>query len=130
MTINLIEHIPFANVMGIEITKSEKDLVEGKLVVTRDLCTTGKIMHGGATMAYADTLGAIGAFMNLPEGAKSTTTIESKTNFLAGAPEGSTVFGCCTPIHIGRRMSVWQTELTLDGGKKVAVITQSQLVLS
>jgi len=83
--INLLDHMPFANVLGIEVTESAKDRVVGRLEVNKTLCTTGKIMHGGAVMAFADTLGAIGAFLNLPEGAKATTTIESKTNFLGAA---------------------------------------------
>ena len=81
-------------------------------------------------MAFADTLGAIGAFMNLPEGAKATTTIESKTNFLGSAPEASVVLGVCTPVHVGRRTSVWQTRLTREDDKPVALVTQSQMVLN
>ena len=86
-------------------------------------------MHGGAIMSVADTLGAIGAFLNLPDGAKATTTIESKTNFLGAAPLGSEVTATATPVHIGGRTSVWQTRLTNDKGKPVALVTQTQLVL-
>jgi 1,4-dihydroxy-2-naphthoyl-CoA hydrolase len=128
--INLLDHMPFANVLGIEVTESAKDRVVGRLEVNKTLCTTGKIMHGGAVMAFADTLGAIGAFLNLPEGAKATTTIESKTNFLGAAKLGSWVHGETTPVHIGRRTSVWQTKLTLDDGKSVALVTQTQMVLT
>ena len=130
MAINLLEYMPFANTLGIEVTAAEKTRIEGKLTVTETVCTTGKIMHGGAIMAFADTLGAIGAFMNLPEGAKATTTIESKTNFLGGAALGAVVVGVCTPVHVGRRTSVWQTKLTTEDGKNVALVTQSQMVLS
>lgn len=130
MAINLLDYMPFANTLGIEVTSAEKEKIQGRLTVTEAVCTTGKIMHGGALMAYADTLGAIGAFMNLPEGAKATTTIESKTNFLGGAALGSVVVGVCTPVHIGRRTSVWQTKLTTEDGKNVALVTQSQMVLS
>ena len=79
-------------------------------------------------MAFADTLGAIGAFHHLPPGA-GTTTIESKTNFLAPAKEGSTVLGESTPLHVGRRSSVWQTRLSREDGKLLALVTQTQMVL-
>ena len=128
--INLVDYMPFAQQLGIEIIEATKDKVTAKLTVVESICTTGKIMHGGAVMAYADTLGAIGAFLNLPEGAKSTTTIESKTNFLGAAKLGVTVIGECTPVHVGRRTSVWQTKLSLEDGKSVALITQSQMVLT
>ena len=80
--------MPFSRLMGVEVVSAEQDRIVGTLVVRPDLCTSGKIMHGGAIMAFADALGAIGAFMNLPEGANGTTTIESKTNFLGAATEG------------------------------------------
>lgn len=80
-------------------------------------------------MAFADALGAIGAFLNLPEGAKGTTTIESKTNFLAAAPQGEKVTAIATPVSIGRRLSVWQTHITRSDGKAVALVTQTQMVL-
>ena len=129
--IDLLDYMPFANTLGITIDSAEKDKIVGRLTVKREICTTGKIMHGGAVMAFADTLGAVGAFMNLPEGAKATTTIESKTNFLGPAPMDSEVIGVCTPVHVGRRTSVWQTRLErAEDGKAVALITQSQMVLS
>ncbi len=132
--INLIDYMPFANTLGIEIEEATPERVVGTLVVDEKICTTGKIMHGGALMAFADTLGAVGAFLNLPEGAKASTTIESKTNFLGPAPRSSTVQGECTPMHIGRRTSVWQTRLVrrADTGddKLVAIVTQTQMVLS
>ena len=124
-----VDMMPFANLMGMTITSAEPGSVKGELTVTESLCTTGKRLHGGAVMAMADTLGAIGAYLNLPEESRSTTTIESKTNFLRGAPLGSRVLGETVPIHVGRRMSVWQTTLSNDEGKTVAVITQTQMVL-
>ena len=130
MAINLLEYMPFANTLGIEVTESTNERIVGHLTVTAELCTTGKIMHGGAIMAFADTLGAIGAFLNLPEGAKATTTIESKTNFLGAAALGSVVEAVTTPIHLGRRTSVWQTRLSLPDGKAVALVTQTQMVLT
>ncbi|HEY5338756.1 MAG TPA: PaaI family thioesterase [Rhizomicrobium sp.] len=119
---------PLATTLGIEITDATKDRVVGRLVVRPEICTSGHILHGGAIMAFADTLGATGAFLNLPDGA-GTTTIESKTNFISGAKEGSTVTAESTPVHVGRRTSVWTTKITREDGKLVAVVTQSQMVL-
>ena len=130
MTIDLLEYMPFAKTLGLSIEVAEKDRIVGNITVSEEICTTGKIMHGGAIMAFADTLGAIGAFMNLPEGAKATTTIDSKTNFLGAAPKGTEVRGECTPVHVGRRTSVWQTRLTGADGKAVALVTQTQMVLT
>ncbi len=126
---NIVEFMPFAQGMGIEIESAEKDRVRATLEVQESVCTTGRIMHGGAIMAFADTLGAVGAFLNLPEGKKATTTIESKTNFLGAAPLGATVIGEATPVHVGRRTSVWQTKISTGEGKAVALVTQTQLVL-
>ena len=80
-------------------------------------------------MTIADSLGAIGAYMNIPEEAKATTTIESKTNFMRAAPLDSKVIAECIPLHVGRRTSVWQTTLRNEEGKTIAVVTQSQMVL-
>ncbi len=129
MTENLADLMPFSKLMGIQITEATKEKVSGSLTVRPDLCTTNNIMHGGAMMAFADTMGAIAASFNLPEGANGTTTIESKTNFLRAAPEGATITAVTTPVNVGRRLSVWQTKLMREDGKPVAVITQSQMVL-
>src|SRR4051812_42600788 len=91
---------PFSALMGVEIIERGKDRVLGKLVVRDELCTAGGILHGGPYMAFADTLGAVGAVMNLGEG-QWTTTLESKTNFFRGAPAGSTITGEATPLHVG-----------------------------
>ena len=99
------------------------------LLIRPELCTAGGILHGGAVMAFADALGAVGAFLTLPEGAKGTTTIESKTNFLGAAPEGATVRGEATPVKIGRTLSVWQTRIDTLDGRQVALVTQTQMVL-
>jgi len=119
---------PFPALMGVEILSAARERVTARLLVRPDLCTSGRILHGGAIMAFADTLGAIGAFLNLPEGA-GTTTVESKTNFFSSAKEGETVTGETTPLHVGRRTSVWQTRLSRADGKLVALVTQTQLVL-
>lgn len=122
--------IPFAKTMGVEIVEASRDRVVGKLLVRPDLCTTGGTLHGGAVMAFADSLGAIGAYLSLPEGAKGTTTIESKTNFLGAAKTGTTVTAEATPVHSGKRTGVWQTKITGEDGKAVALVVQTQLVLS
>ena len=120
---------PFPRLMGVEILEASKERVRGRLTVRADLCTSGHILHGGAIMAFADTLGATGAFLNLPAGA-GTTTMESKTNFIGAAREGTTVEAETTPIHVGRRSSVWQTKITREDGKLVAIVTQTQMVLT
>ena len=120
MTALVPDMMPFSSSLGLNMIQSEKAGVVAELVVNEALCTTGRIMHGGAVMAVADTLGAIGAFLNLPEGHKTTTTIESKTNFLRSAPRDSKVVAECLPLHVGRRMSVWQTTLRNEEGKSIA----------
>jgi len=120
---------PFPSLMGVEILEATKDRVKARLLVRPDLCTSGNILHGGAIMAFADTLGATGAFLNLPDGA-GTTTMESKTNFIGAAKEGTTVEAEATPVHVGRRSSVWQTRITRADGKLVAIVTQTQMVLT
>ena len=121
--------LPFAKLMGVEFTEATKDRVVGRLLVRDDLCTAGGILHGGAVMAFADSLGAVGAFLNLPAGAR-TTTLESKTNFLGAAKAGTTVTGVATPVHIGGRTSVWQTRIEGEDGKPVGLVTQTQMVLA
>jgi 1,4-dihydroxy-2-naphthoyl-CoA hydrolase len=118
----------FSDLIGIELSEVAPERVAARLTVRDELCTTGKVLHGGAIMAFADTLGAIGTFVNLPQGAR-TTTIESKTNFLGAAPLGARVLGESTPVHRGRTTMVWQTRITLETGKLVALVTQTQMVL-
>lgn len=120
--------MPFSDLMGLEIVERSKDRVRGRLTVREDLCTAGGILHGGAYMAFADALGATGAVMNLAEGTR-TTTLESKTNFLGGAPVGSVVEGEATPLHVGRRSSVWQTRITSAEGKLLCLVTQTQMTI-
>ena len=126
---NPADAMPFSKLMGVTITAASPEGVEGEIPVRDALCTAGAIMHGGAIRAFADALGAVGAVACLPEGAKGTTTIESKTNFLGAAPAGSLVKGRAVPLKTGRRMSVWQTTITTAEGKDVAVVIQTQLVL-
>ena len=119
---------PLSRWMGITVTVAEPERVIAELTIREDLCTAGEIAHGGAIMAFADTLGGVGTFLNLPEGA-GTTTIESKTNFIAAAPVGTRVTAEATPLHRGRRTMVWQTRITTAEGRLVALVTQTQLVL-
>ena len=121
--------MPFSKLMGVEVTAAGPEGVEGMLLVREDLCTAGGILHGGAIMAFADCLGAVGAFLTLPEGANGTTTIESKTNFLGAGPVGSVLVGEAVPVKIGKRLSVWQTRIRTEEGAEVALVTQTQMVL-
>jgi len=121
--------LPFAELMGVTFVEAERDRVVARMLVRPDLCTLHHTIHGGAVMAFADSLGAAATVLNLPEDAKGTTTIESKTNFIGGAKEGATVIAIATPIHRGRRTQVWQTRLETEEGKLVAMVTQTQMVL-
>ena len=120
---------PLARLIGVEIIEATKAKVVGRLEVRPEICTTFDTLHGGAIMAFADTLGATGAFLNLPPGA-GTTTLESKTNFIGSAKVGSTVTGESLPVHVGKSTSVWTTRIARDDGKLVAVVTQTQIVLT
>tara|TARA_R110002072_G_scaffold2252_2_gene18572 strand:- start:32441 stop:32833 length:393 start_codon:yes stop_codon:yes gene_type:complete len=125
----IVDAMPLATLLGVKILSAEKEKVVGQIIVRPELCTTNKILHGGSIMAFADTLGAAAAFLNLPQGALGTTTIESKTNFLNAAPIGQTITATCVPIKVGSRLSVWSTELVREDGKPVALVSQTQLVL-
>jgi 1,4-dihydroxy-2-naphthoyl-CoA hydrolase len=120
--------MPLAKLLGIEFVSAAPEKVVARLKVRDELCTIPAVMHGGAVMAFADSLGGCATVLNLNEGAW-TTTIESKTNFIGPAPVGTTVTGECTPVHRGKRTMVWQTRITTAEGKLVAVVTQTQMVL-
>ena len=122
------EMLPFAELLGIEFVSVSPEKIVAAMTVRKDLCTRPAVLHGGALMAFADTLGATGTILNLKEGAW-TTTIESKTNFIAPAPVGSRLTGEATPVHRGRRTMIWQTRVTTAEGQLVALVTQTQLVL-
>ena len=123
-----LDPLPFARLMGVSIVSVAPDLVIGELKVREDLCTRPNVLHGGATMAFADTIGAVATVANLKEG-ESTTTIESKTNFFAAIPLGDIARAECTPLHRGRTTMVWQTKITRGDGKLAAIVTQTQMVL-
>ena len=116
------------DLLGIEFTRADADGIDAELFVKDELCTTPGVMHGGAIMAFADTLGAYGTVLNLPPGA-GTTTIESKTNFFSKAPSQAPVLGECRALHKGRRTMVWQTRVSRSDGRLVALVSQTQIVL-
>ncbi len=119
---------PFADFLGIKITHVSPERVEAELPVRRDLATVPDILHGGAIMAFADNVGAVGAVANLPKGAR-TATIESKTNFFAAIPVGETARAESTPLHLGRTTMVWQTKITRQDGRLCALVIQTQIVI-
>jgi uncharacterized protein (TIGR00369 family) len=118
----------FPDLMGLQLTEVTPEKVVATLEVRPDLCTTGGILHGGALMAFADTLGAVGTFVNLPPG-KGTTTVESSTKFIGAAKAGSTVTGESVALHRGKTTMVWQTSIRNPEGRLCALVTQTQLVL-
>ena len=120
---------PFAKYLGIEFTEATPEVVKAELLVRPELCTRGEIMHGGAVMSLADNLGGAATWINLAEGFY-TTTIESKTNFIAAIPVGQKALAECRAIHRGRTTMVWQTTIRREDGKTAAVVTQTQLVLA
>ncbi|AMN42538.1 PaaI family thioesterase [Rhodoplanes sp. Z2-YC6860] len=124
------EQPPFAEFMGMKITHVSPERVTAELAVTRNLTNRNGVMHGGAVMAFADNLGGTAATANLPASGGSTATIESKTNFFAGIPEGDVAKAECTPLHRGRTTTVWQTKITRGDGKLAAIVTQTQLMMS
>jgi len=116
------------DLLGIEFTDVTPEKVVARLAVRKDLCTLGDNLHGGAIMAFADTLGAVVAILNMPQGAR-TTTIESKTNFIGGAPLATRITGEAVALHKGRTTVVCQTTIRSEAGKLVALVTQTQLVI-
>ena len=118
----------FMKLIGFKLGDYSADKVEGFVEVRPDLSNRGGVMHGGAIMAMADTLGGAGTIANLAEGAR-TVTIESKTNFFAAIPVGDTARGEATPLHRGRTTMVWQTKITRSDGRLAALVTQTQLVI-
>jgi uncharacterized protein (TIGR00369 family) len=122
----LVEMIPFAALLGIELLEADPKRVRGRLPWEPTRTTTADVMHGGALMALADTCGGVCAYLNLPEGARGTATIESKTNFLRSIRDGAAT-ATTVPIHKGRTLIVLETEVTRDDGKLAAKVTQTQV---
>lgn len=117
----------FIDALGIRFVEVRKDRILAEMEARQEHTNGADVVHGGVYMAFADTLGARGAIMNLPEGAR-TSTLESKTNFLRGTGPGKLI-GEATPVHIGRTTQVWQTVVSDANGRKLAVVTQTQIVL-
>lgn len=118
----------FPGHMGVKLVAVSPDRVEATLLVRPELCTAGEILHGGAYMAFADALGAVGTVMSLSAGQRTTTT-DSSTKFIRGAKLGSTVRGESVALHRGRTTHVWQTSIYDEAGKLCAVVSQTQLVM-
>lgn len=125
---SVLEAMPFARELGIELVEAKPEEVRGRLQWSERLCTTGGVLHGGVLIALADSLGAICAFLNVPAGA-GTSTIESKTNFFRAVRDGH-VDATSRPLHVGRSTIVVQTDLTDASGRRVAQVTQTQAVLA
>jgi 1,4-dihydroxy-2-naphthoyl-CoA hydrolase len=121
--------LPFAELLRIDFVSAKPDRIVARMRVEPEHCTLGGIVHGGALMALADTMGGVGAFLNLDEKAAGTTTIESKTNFLGPARAGSVLVATAAPIHRGRRTQVWQTRIETEEGRPVALTIQTQLTM-
>jgi uncharacterized protein (TIGR00369 family) len=126
---NLAEIAPLAGTLGIEVVNDDPQEVRGSMDWGPEKCTANGILHGGALMAFADTLGGVCAFLNLPDGATTTATVESKTNFFRAVREGR-VEGIARPLHVGRSFIVVQTDLLDAEQRRVAQVTQTQAVLS
>ena len=124
---NMLDPV-FPGLMGVQVTDMAPDRVLATMLVRPDLCTSGGILHGGAYMAFADTLGAVGTVLNLPAG-KRTTTTDSSTKFIASAKVGTLATAECVALHRGRSTMVWQTTVRNADGKLCAVVTQTQLVI-
>lgn len=114
--------------LGVKLVSVSEGRVVAEMKVRADLCTTGGVLHGGAYMAFADTLGAVGTVMSLPQGARTTTT-DSSTKFIAAAKVDTVVTGESIALHRGRTTQVWQTSVRREDGKLCAVVTQTQLVI-
>ena len=124
----LVTAMPFAQELGVRVESAAAEEVRGSLDWAASRCTAGGVLHGGALMALADSVGAICAYLNLPEKA-TTATIESKTNFFRGVRDRR-VDAVARPLHVGRSSIVVQTELADADGKPVAIVIQTQAVLT
>ncbi len=128
LTAQVAAAAPFTAFLGIEMVSASPHEVRARLAWSERLCTAGGVLHGGALMGLADNVGGFCAFLNLPDTAGGTATIESKTNFFAAVREGH-VHAVSRPLHTGRRTIVVDTELFDDASRLVARVTQTQAVL-
>jgi 1,4-dihydroxy-2-naphthoyl-CoA hydrolase len=124
----LVAMMPFTAGLGVVLDAAQPDEVRGRLAWAPELCTTGGLLHGGALMALADSLGGICAYLNLPPGAHTATT-SSATVFTRAVRDGE-VTAVARPLHVGRTVIVVQTEVRDRAGRRVAQVTQTQAVLS
>jgi uncharacterized protein (TIGR00369 family) len=120
--------MPFAELLGLEIESATAEEVVGRMPWRNEITTGGGVVHGGALMAMADSIGAVCAFLNLPAGA-GTATISSSTNMLRAVREG-VVTGTARPLHVGRSVIAVRTDLQDDKGRLIAQVTQAQAVLA
>ncbi|WP_426165621.1 PaaI family thioesterase [Sandarakinorhabdus sp. DWP1-3-1] len=125
----VVQMVPFSAHLGFDLEVCEREKVVVSVLLRAEYCTAGGTAHGGFLMTLADFAGAAGAMQVLPEGAKGTTTIDSKTNMIGAAPVGSRLVATSTLVHAGRRTSVWTTRVETDGGKLISLTTQTQMVL-
>jgi 1,4-dihydroxy-2-naphthoyl-CoA hydrolase len=124
-----INIMPFARLMGVRVVEAAPNRVVAEMPVREDFCTVNSVLHGGAVMAFADSVGALATVLNLPPGA-GTTTVESKTNFVGAIKAGDIARAECSPVHVGRTTMVWQTRILRGDGKLAALVTQTQMVLA
>lgn len=120
----------YPDLLGIKFIDASPDEIRAEIQGRPELCTIPGMIHGGVVMSFADTLGAVATVLNLPSGAKGTTTIESKTNFFRKIDAAKTFTAVCTPLHKGKTTMVWQTRVFDADGKLAAIVTQTQMVLS
>jgi uncharacterized protein (TIGR00369 family) len=118
-----------SDLLGVRVVEAAADRVVAELTYRSELTTVGGSLHGGTLMAFADTIGAVATVLNLPPGAAGTTTLESKTNFMAAGRPG-VIRAECTPLHRGKRTMVWQTRVTDESGRLLSLTTQTQMVLT
>jgi uncharacterized protein (TIGR00369 family) len=122
------EPAPFVKLMGVKILQRSPECSESELFIREDLCNRRGVIHGGALMGWADTMGGMTASAALARDQR-TATIESKTNFFAPIPKGDTAHAVCKPLHSGRTTIVLQTNITRGDGRLAAIVTQTQIVL-
>jgi uncharacterized protein (TIGR00369 family) len=127
-TSRIREMMPFCATLGVRAQIYKAESVALSLDWEPSLCTSGGILHGGVVMALADSAGGACAFLNLPDGATGTVSIESKTNFLGAVKQG-TVTATAVPLHRGGSTVVVETSVRDEMGRLVAKVTQTQMVL-
>jgi uncharacterized protein (TIGR00369 family) len=125
----IVRMVPFSAHLGFELVRCDAACVVVEVMLKPEHCTTFATAHGGFLMALADFAGAAGAHMSLPDGAKASTTLESKTNMIGAAPAGTRLRATSTPVHVGKRTSIWQTRVETAEGKLISLTTQTQMAL-